>query len=367
MFSANIKIFWKNLREQLLVHKLSLGLTAFSFLLSIFLLLSVLGLQGLSVVPLVLFGVSFSLALIVCLTKGLQYFFLMLARYKPDSPIRFMATQTKLFFQSGRPFYSFLAIALLFTFFAAGFSINKAMIPRLHPFSWDPFFTQWDYKLHFSAYPHEYFVWLSSNPFFLMMIDIAYQTWFYLYYLSIFYASYLFYNRPETKVYFLANCLTWFFGGNILALIFSSAGPIYAEYLAPNPLYEEQLQLLRSSQGLLPNMALIVREKLWTSLQVNGLSSISAFPSMHVGSTVLMTIASFYTGSKKVFSFMLFYAFLIFTGSIVLTWHYAVDGYAGALIAGSCWLLAKKLLLPQKERAPEEPLIAVRACGDDPA
>ncbi len=63
-----------------------------------------------------------------------------------------------------------------------------------------------------------------------------------------------------------------------------------------------------------------------------------------MASTVLMAIASFYTRNRRLFKFMLVYVLLIFTGSIVLTWHYAVDGYAGAGIAVLCWLAARRLL-----------------------
>ena len=31
---------------------------------------------------------------------------------------------------------------------------------------------------------------------------------------------------------------------------------------------------------------------------------------------------------------------MVLLGSVLLAWHYAVDGYAGAMIALACWWLA---------------------------
>ncbi len=259
--------FWRNLKLTLLEHKLSLWVTAVTFSSSVLLLLCEGGVKSLVLVPLAIGSVASSFVLIVSLLKGIECFFLMLFRYKPESPIRFLIERTKDFIRSGEAFYSTLAIGLLFSFFAASFSINKALIPRLNPFSWDAYFTTLDYKLHLFAYPHEYLQWIVSNSFLLLFIDLTYQSWFYFYYFSIFCAAYCFRDRPEAKVYILASCLTWFIGGNILALIFSSAGPIYEEYVGKNAHYAAQLELIRASERFVPNLAMIVRDELWTSLK----------------------------------------------------------------------------------------------------
>lgn len=346
MVLPRLSNFAGNLREPFREHALALNVTLLTFAVALVLLVRDTGAKGLLIVPLAMGGVAFSFVLIAALVKGLQYFFLMLWRYKPESPIRFLLSLLKDFVRSGRPFYNFIVIGIIFSVFATGFSINKALIPRLNPFSWDDYFTRLDYHLHLAAYPHTYLSWITESSFLLSSIDLIYQSWFYMYYFSIFCAAYYFYEKPEAKLYFLASCLTWAIGGNIIALIFSSAGPIFAEQVGRNPDYLAQLSLMSASDGLIPNLALIVRDKLWTSLESNGFSSISAFPSMHVASTVLMTIASFYTGSKILFRFMLVYCLLILVGSVVLMWHYAVDGYAGIFLAFLGWLAAKHLLRP---------------------
>ncbi|MCC6206122.1 MAG: phosphatase PAP2 family protein, partial [Hyphomicrobiales bacterium] len=64
----------------------------------------------------------------------------------------------------------------------------------------------------------------------------------------------------------------------------------------------------------------------------------SAFPSMHVASAVLFAL---YWRKRAPRTAPLFWAFaaVIMLGSVVLAWHYAVDGYAGALIAWAIWSL----------------------------
>lgn len=38
------------------------------------------------------------------------------------------------------------------------------------------------------------------------------------------------------------------------------------------------------------------------------------------------------------------FATVIGLGSVLLAWHYAVDGYAGALVAVACWAVAGRLV-----------------------
>jgi membrane-associated phospholipid phosphatase len=48
-------------------------------------------------------------------------------------------------------------------------------------------------------------------------------------------------------------------------------------------------------------------------------------------------------GKRWFIYFTIPFAIAIFVGSIVLGWHYAVDGYMGGLVAWFSWWLAGKL------------------------
>lgn len=59
---------------------------------------------------------------------------------------------------------------------------------------------------------------------------------------------------------------------------------------------------------------------------------IAAMPSLHVAAVVFLSIAYFSLSSVAGICMVLFSAFIIF-GSVFLQWHYAVDGYAGVILA----------------------------------
>ena len=60
---------------------------------------------------------------------------------------------------------------------------------------------------------------------------------------------------------------------------------------------------------------------------------------MHVASATLFALAMRHLGRLAFAAGLVFWA-MILAGSIVLAWHYAVDGYAATLIAVLVWRLA---------------------------
>ena len=62
-------------------------------------------------------------------------------------------------------------------------------------------------------------------------------------------------------------------------------------------------------------------------------------PSLHVGFSVLMALVGWQVW-RPVGWLLGVYAVSIQIGSVALAWHYAVDGYAGALVAYMAWLCA---------------------------
>jgi membrane-associated phospholipid phosphatase len=70
----------------------------------------------------------------------------------------------------------------------------------------------------------------------------------------------------------------------------------------------------------------------------SGSIGISAFPSLHVATAVLFAL---YASRRSRIAGALLWAFaaVIMIGSVVLAWHYAVDGYAGAFISLATWKL----------------------------
>jgi membrane-associated phospholipid phosphatase len=71
---------------------------------------------------------------------------------------------------------------------------------------------------------------------------------------------------------------------------------------------------------------------------------------MHVASSTLMAIFAF-QWSRLAGIMLTIFATGIMIGSFVLGWHYAVDGYAGAMIALASWVVAGVLLRPRNTAA----------------
>ena len=66
-------------------------------------------------------------------------------------------------------------------------------------------------------------------------------------------------------------------------------------------------------------------------------------PSLHVAIAVLTAMTLF--KSNRVLGYIAWvYAFFIQVGSVHLAWHYAIDGYVGAILVVALWHLIGYLL-----------------------
>ena len=80
-------------------------------------------------------------------------------------------------------------------------------------------------------------------------------------------------------------------------------------------------------------------------------AGISAMPGLHVGVAVLFALIA--AQRSRLLGFLLaLYATVIQVGSVILGWHYAVDGYVGALLAVLCWTAAGAIVRSQRLRNP---------------
>jgi hypothetical protein len=117
--------------------------------------------------------------------------------------------------------------------------------------------------------------------------------------------------------------LTWSIG-MAFAYIFSSAGPLFTGVFDP---------------AVAPQSVQTPAAILWANYQAHGAvigGGISAFPSLHVAIATWFALVLRDRGYSRLGSA---YALAIFACSVILGWHYAADGLAGAGIA----LLADRL------------------------
>ncbi len=285
--------------------------------------------------------------LIIGLLKAIGLFFEMMFFAKPERPFKFWIAGVGEFLSLRANFIYGLPLLLGFYVFTVSFSGFKNYITIINPFAYDEFFHNIDVALHMGKMPWEILHRFFDHPFWASLLNINYHFWFFL----IFYAFFIsFFGRksPELSIrYIIASLLLWAIVGNGLAMIFSSAGPCYYGLLElgadPYSPLMDRLRLI--DEKYTPLMALDMQNLLWENYSNDEsrlAQGISAFPSLHVASSVLLACAGF-AYRPLVGWIMALFALLILLGSVYLAWHYAVDGYASVFFGVFAWYASKPL------------------------
>lgn len=220
------------------------------------------------------------------------------------------------------------------------FAQLKNLVPVLNPFTWDQYFMELDRTLHFGTLPHVFTLAVFGGDLAISFFAGVYNLWLLLVYFVLLYACFMRPDSAPRMQFLLSFLLVWALGGNLLATVFSSVGPVYYELLGLGDIYADLMSRLHEQSA---NGALSVVETqalLWQLyMREDSINVISAFPSMHVTSSVLMALFA-YRQSRWAGNLFLLFALGILIGSVLLGWHYAVDGYAGILIAVLGWMVA---------------------------
>ena len=230
-----------------------------------------------------------------------------------------------------------LLVAL--TLFGTAVVFIKAAIPQILPFTWDPALAGLDRILHGGTDPYVYLMPLINSGWAMAVIDLAYNGWIVLMYFCLFTAAFARGDGGAGRVYLLAYALAWVLGGNLLAVAFSSVGPVYYAALGLGDTFAPLMNALARIDAETPLLALKVQGMLWSGYLSGQNIGISAMPSMHLATTTLMACYAF-RHSRTLGWAMAGFLALILVGSVALGWHYAVDSYAGIALALLCWRLA---------------------------
>lgn len=224
--------------------------------------------------------------------------------------------------------------------FFVGFLAIKKAIPLANPFAWDESFMRLDRVLHFGWLPHEILAPLFQYPFATFAINVVYNWWFLVLIACFFWQGFARTDSALRQQYLLSYLLTWFLGTLVLGTILSSAGPCFYGFIVDgaDP-YAPLMDYLKAANGIYPIWAIPTQDILWQS-HIAGfgeIEGVSAMPSMHVATTILFFLLAFAAGKRRIGWLLVGFSVAIFLGSVLLAWHYAVDGYLGALIALACW------------------------------
>ena len=133
--------------------------------------------------------------------------------------------------------------------------------------------------------------------------------------------------------------VVWIGLGNFVAGIFLSAGPVYYGYMTGDADRFSEFFTAINAYGFQNTGTPRVQEMLW-NYHVEGHASlgsgISAFPSVHVG---MATLIGLYLWRKlgRFGAVALLFPLAIQIFSVLLGWHYAVDGYFSIAVVLVAW------------------------------
>lgn len=262
---------------------------------------------------------------------------------RPKKPIHWMINDLKSNVTDGirlpDAVVGFLCIVILIV----TYTFLKNEIHVLNPVPWDVEFAHWDRLLHGGVDPWKLLWPVLGSPFVTTAINVAYHIWFPMLYISVCVACLDRSDPVRSTVFLVAFVLCWFVGGNLLATVFASVGPVFYEPFGFGDTFVPLLDLLRESDKISPVWALNVQNTLQEGFFNNGpVRGISAMPSMHVASSALLALYGF-TYSRWLGWALTGFTAIILLGSVHLAWHYAIDGYASIALVLLFWWMAKKL------------------------
>jgi hypothetical protein len=235
-----------------------------------------------------------------------------------------------------------LVVTLVGPFQVTFQSLKQSILP-LVPFRWDSVLAELDAALHGGD------AWrlvgpLIASAHWVRVVDALYMLWFLLLIVTVIWVSWTRYRALRLRT-LVAILLLWIGGGTVAAAVSASAGPCYYEAITGDRRYAPLLTQLDSHVGTDGQRQLLARrnqEAVWAAAHRGDwhrFGGVSAMPSLHVGFSVLMALVGWQVW-RPVGWLLGVYAVSIQIGSVALAWHYAVDGYAGALVAYMAWLCA---------------------------
>ena len=234
------------------------------------------------------------------------------------------------------------------------FSSMKGAIPLLQPFSWDVAFLEWDRFLHGGADAWRLLQPLLGFPWLTSALNFCYNLWFFVLYGILFWQAFSLRDSALRQQFLLSFILIWALLGNLLAVLWSSAGPIYfGRVTGLDDPFVPLMEYLYDVAQSYPLWALDVQEDLWRSYVASSDmlgGGISAMPSLHVATATLFALLGWRV-HPLLGAVLVAYAVIIFLGSVHLAWHYAVDGYVSVLLTVMIWRLVGRLT--QRPAAPD--------------
>lgn len=300
--------------------------------------------------------VSFVGILFLVLSFGIRALVL-LVRDRPDRPFEHLRKKAVEEWGIREKIVYGLPYLALVTVFFSFYSSIKSAIALIRPFYFDVYAADLDRMLH-GTDPWRPLHQVFGGAIPTWTIGVVYNLWLLVTCGTIAFA--LFYlNDQRLRDRFVASVfLTWSLVGSVSGTVFASVGPCYYQFFYGDDRFTGLMSKLDAIDRSIPLLSRSTQDYLLDAYQtaIPGLGTgISAFPSLHVGTAMVVCLFAWSFGRFWKIAGVLF-VIAILVGSVHLGWHYAVDGYASLAAVWLIWLAVGRVLGPscgRSNRVPE--------------
>jgi len=222
--------------------------------------------------------------------------------------------------------------AVLMTY---GYFWLKVAVPLVNPRLWDSTLWRFDAWLHLGVSPSIFVPSLFAGTPLVAWLDRWYGIWVAtIFYTLSFWSAGL--DRQLTRRFLFSCVLLWTLGSWVYLAV-PAVGPVYLEPQAFDPVRGEMPNARAGQEELRENYRRMLEGRRSGVLhRFNPTRGVAAMPSLHVGGHFLFFLWARRRARPLALLFALATA-LTFAGAVLSGWHYAIDGYAGMLLAWLCY------------------------------
>jgi hypothetical protein len=287
------------------------------------------------------------------LIASVVFYFFYLAYIRHPHPLAAYREKLRSIIKAPHEIIAFFLLMVSLSVGFSAFTSLKSMIPMIVPYQHDPLFAHIDRLIHFGTDPWIITHTIFNHPIATSIINFFYNLWFFVCWSVLIFFMIPIQSPGLRNRYLVSFLLCWMIIGGLLATMMSSVGPCFYYAITGGaddflPLMQRlagQEQWLETNFDSFAIWAIDTQQKLWdlyAQRQTALGSGISAMPSMHVSTAVLMALGMGGVDKRLAIPFWL-YAAIILVGSVHLAWHYAIDGYLAAVLTLVIWRLTQRL------------------------
>lgn len=223
----------------------------------------------------------------------------------------------------------------------------KVSVPLVHWTLWDPALWKIDRLLHGGLSPSIFLARLVDGTIMVSVLERWYGWWIVSMMLGLGFFCAL-PDELERRRFMLSTVLLWLLGACLYTAL-PAVGPIYTHPEVWQGLESDMPATRQAQAALWENYQRILKGRTEPLRRFNPTRGVAAFPSLHVAGHWLLLLWAWRT-ARPLFVPFLIGTLLTLAGSIVTGWHYAVDGYAGILLAQGVYWIGVRL---EPGRSPE--------------